>query len=140
MAPSRWARPANFGAGNGAGTGCEGQLPVLLHQDAGQLPRRNPCNGAEACQIVMVNGKSGQKCAAGVPQADGTACGNGSICVATVCKLAACGDASSPPPSSATSAPAMARAPAARPIAGYSCGKMPDTCPDANPCNGARSA
>jgi len=55
-------------------------------------PDANACNGTEVCNAVMVNGKPGQKCAAGTPLANGASCGAGNICLSQMCKVSTCGD------------------------------------------------
>lgn len=81
----------DFGSGNGSGTGCETDC-MFSCATSSACDDGNPCNGAETCNPVMVNGATGQACAAGTPPADGASCGSGQICVAQACVAARCGD------------------------------------------------
>jgi cysteine-rich repeat protein len=100
----------DFGAGNGPGTGCESNCQFSCTKSPNSCDDGNPCDGAEACNTVTVNGHSGQKCANGTPQPNGTTCGTGKICLSQVCQTSACGDGfidptrgeSCEPPNSAT--------------------------------------
>lgn len=81
----------DFGSGNGPGTGCETSCTFSCSSST-QCADANPCNGAETCSSVTVNGNTGQKCAAGTPEADGTSCGPAKICLAQACVASTCGD------------------------------------------------
>jgi cysteine-rich repeat protein len=83
----------DFGSGfNGPGTGCETSCQLSCSKSPDSCPDADPCNGTETCVNVTVNGKAGQKCQAGSPLGDGTACGSGSICLGGQCKVSVCGD------------------------------------------------
>ncbi len=82
----------DFGNGNGPNTGCESNCKFSCVLMPNSCVSMNPCLGAPMCTVVMVNKQTGQKCVAGPPVADGTACGMGLICVAGTCKMSACGD------------------------------------------------
>jgi cysteine-rich repeat protein len=81
----------DFGTSNGAGNGCEADCSFSC-ANAAACDDANPCNGAETCDPIMVNGGTGQKCGFGTSLSDGTACGTGHICVAAQCVPATCGD------------------------------------------------
>ncbi len=81
----------DFGTGNGAGTGCETNCTFSCSSSA-QCADTNPCNGAETCASVTVNGHTGQKCTTGTPETNGTNCGTAHICVSQTCVASTCGD------------------------------------------------
>jgi len=82
----------DFGtANNGPGTGCESNCTFSCTSDT-QCADTNPCNGAETCASVTVSGHTGQKCAAGTAEANGTNCGTAHICIAKTCVASTCGD------------------------------------------------
>ncbi|MBV8756607.1 MAG: DUF4215 domain-containing protein [Deltaproteobacteria bacterium] len=81
----------DFGGGNGPGTGCESNCTFSCSSNA-QCLDTNPCNGAETCSSVTVNGHMGQKCAAGTAEANGTNCGTAKICISQQCVASTCGD------------------------------------------------
>jgi len=84
----------DFGAGNGAGTGCESICKFSCSKTvANSCVDPNACRAAPTCETVTVAGKTGQKCAQGATKTDGTVCGiNNSICLAGTCKPSICGD------------------------------------------------
>ena len=83
----------DFGAGaNTAGSGCEANCKFSCTVSPNSCDDKNPCNGVETCGANTVSGHAGQKCAAGTPVADGTACGTGNVCLAKACKASVCGD------------------------------------------------
>ncbi|MSP62316.1 MAG: DUF4215 domain-containing protein [Myxococcales bacterium] len=86
------AEQCDFGAGNGVATGCEKTCKFSCTILPNSCPDMNACNGTETCGAVVVGGKSGQKCSAGVAVPDGAACGAGNICLGATCKLSVCGD------------------------------------------------
>lgn len=88
----------DFGAGNGAGTGCESTCTFSCDLSATTCDDGAPCNGVESCQIVVVDGRNGQRCIDGTAAIDGMSCGTGMICASGACVGAMCGDgvASSP--------------------------------------------
>lgn len=81
----------DFGAANGAGTGCEAGCTFSCASNANCVDA-NACNGVETCGPVTVNGHAGQKCFAGTPEANGTNCGTAKICIASACVASTCGD------------------------------------------------
>jgi cysteine-rich repeat protein len=82
----------DFGAGNGAGTGCEFNCRFSCTSTPNSCDDGNACNGTETCNMVTVAGHTGQQCAAGTPESDGTACVGGRICLASACVTSTCGD------------------------------------------------
>jgi cysteine-rich repeat protein len=82
----------DFGAGNGPGTGCESNCTFSCTMVPNSCDDGNPCNGAETCNTVTVSGHTGQKCAAGTPESNGTNCGTGKICITQACVTSTCGD------------------------------------------------
>ncbi|APR78590.1 Multiple EGF-like-domain protein 3 precursor [Minicystis rosea] len=86
----------DFGtAGNLAGSGCEPTCAFSCTTAPNSCDDENPCNGAETCaQVMGPNSTAGQKCAAGTPLPDGTACGGGKVCKTGVCSTpgAVCGN------------------------------------------------
>ena len=83
----------DFGAQNGPNTGCEATTCKFSCANAAACDDGNACNGAETCDAVTAtNGDMGKKCNAGTPEADGTACGTGKVCVTKVCQNSTCGD------------------------------------------------
>jgi cysteine-rich repeat protein len=87
----------DFGTGNGSGTGCEINCTYSC-TSAASCDDGNPCNGAETCDPVTVNGQIGQKCNPGAPEANGTACGSGDICIGAMCVAPSCNDGFVEPP------------------------------------------
>jgi cysteine-rich repeat protein len=81
----------DFGAQNGAGTGCESNCTFSCQNNAG-CSDGNLCDGTETCNSVTVGGHMGQKCAAGTAPATGTTCGTGKICLTQQCVTSTCGD------------------------------------------------
>lgn len=84
----------DLGAANGPGTGCETicKFSCTGPGAQGSCVDANPCHAAPTCTAVTVGGKAGQACVAGAPKGDGSACGAGSICLASGCKPSVCGD------------------------------------------------
>jgi len=82
----------DFGGGNGPGTGCESNCLFSCTKLPNSCDDGNPCDGAEACNTVTVNGHTGQKCFNGTPQPNGTNCGTGKICLSQLCQTSTCGD------------------------------------------------
>lgn len=82
----------DFGDGNGAGNGCEKNCRFSCTVSPNSCDDGNPCNGAEACFSFRMGMSAGQKCQAGTPPADGTACGAKRICLARACAASLCGD------------------------------------------------
>jgi cysteine-rich repeat protein len=83
----------DFGAGNnGSNTGCDPVTCQFSCQSSTNCDDGNPCNGAETCDPVTVNGHAGQKCDPGTPPAKGTTCGTGKICLNNICNTSTCGD------------------------------------------------
>jgi cysteine-rich repeat protein len=130
----------DFGTGNGPGTGCETNCKFSCAKTpTDTCPDANPCNGTEVCSTVTVGGKTGQKCSAGSPSPDGTACGAGSICLAGSCVLSKCGDGFTDTAHGEQCDFGAANGPGTgcETNCKFSCAKTPtDTCPDANACNG----
>lgn len=83
----------DFGSGNGPNTGCEAVTCKLSCSDAAACDDGNPCDGVETCDAVTgPNGGAGKKCDAGTPEADGSDCGAGKVCIRAVCQQSTCGD------------------------------------------------
>lgn len=83
----------DFGAGNGPNTGCEAITCKFSCANAAACADGNACNGVETCDPVTAgNGGMGQKCNAGTPEADGTACGTAKVCNMKICQNSTCGD------------------------------------------------
>ncbi|MDB4967325.1 MAG: Multiple EGF-like-domain protein 3 precursor [Myxococcales bacterium] len=82
----------DFGtANNGPNTGCEANCKLSC-ANAAACADGNACNGTESCDAVTVGTGSGKKCNPGTPQADGTTCSAGKICLNKVCQNSTCGD------------------------------------------------
>ncbi len=82
----------DFGAQNGAGTGCESNCTPSCTKSPDSCLDQNPCNGAESCADVSVGPSTGQACAPGAAAPDGTGCGGANICLGGACALSSCGD------------------------------------------------
>jgi cysteine-rich repeat protein len=128
----------DFGAGNGAGTGCEISCKFSCSTAADTCADANPCNGTEACGTVMVGGQAGQACQPGTPVVDGTTCGAGNVCVGGQCKASSCGDGLLDAASGEACDFGAGNGPGTgcETTCKTSCTKAPDSCVDANPCNG----
>jgi cysteine-rich repeat protein len=81
----------DFGAGNGPGSGCEATCRYSCKTSPDSCDDGDPCNGAEVCVPVTVNGQAGQRCQSGTALADCTPCGGG-FCGAGACRSSVCGD------------------------------------------------
>ena len=83
----------DFGAQNGPNTGCEKDICKFSCANAAACDDGNACNGSETCDpVTATNGGMGQKCNAGTPESDGTACGTAKVCVNKICQSSTCGD------------------------------------------------
>jgi cysteine-rich repeat protein len=83
----------DFGsANNGSGTGCESTCMFSCTMLPNSCDDGDACNGAEACVANTVMGRAGQRCNAGTPLGDNTACGTGKICKSQACVSSICGD------------------------------------------------
>ena len=127
-----------LGNANGAGTGCEANCKFSCAINPDNCSDGNPCNGTEKCGAVVVNGQSGQKCAAGAPLANGTSCGVGQICLANACVKSLCGDGfvDGGAGEQCDFGKSNGAGTGCELSCKYSCTTNPDSCPDANPCNG----
>ncbi len=128
----------DLGAGNGPGTGCEVDCKLSCANDAA-CGDGNPCNGAETCQAVTVDGKSGKKCAAGTPLADGTSCGSGKTCKAGACAAPTCGNGTIDPGEDCDFGAGNGAGTGCETSCKFSCTKSPDSCSDGNACNGVET-
>jgi cysteine-rich repeat protein len=133
----------DYGTGfNGPGTGCESNCKFTCAKSPDNCPDTNVCNGVETCGDVTVNGRTGQKCSAGTPATDGTGCGGSNICLAGQCVLSQCGDGFTDTVHGEQcdfGAGFNLAGSGCEPNCHFSCAKSPDSCPDANACNGAES-
>ena len=89
----------DFGAGNGAGTGCESAPPNACKFSCTISPNSctqptDSCAGVNACTSVVVSGDTGQHCVQGSPLANGTPCGSGNTgtCQSGSCQTTLCGN------------------------------------------------
>ncbi len=83
----------DFGTGNGPNSGCEAVTCKFSCANAAACDDGNACNGVETCDpVTATNGGTGHKCNAGTPEANGTACGTGKVCVSQICQSSSCGD------------------------------------------------
>ncbi|MBI5528039.1 MAG: hypothetical protein HY897_17035 [Deltaproteobacteria bacterium] len=130
----------DFGQGfNLAGSGCEPNCQFTCAKSPDSCPDANPCNGTEVCSDVSVNGHPGQKCSAGTPLPEGSACGAGSICLGGSCVLSQCGDGYTDAGKGEQCDFGQGfnlAGSGCEPNCHFSCTKAPDSCPDTNPCNG----
>lgn len=129
----------DFGAGNGAGTGCEIDCKFSCQKTpTDTCLDTNACNGIEVCANVTVGTGTGQKCNAGTPATDGTVC-TGGTCKGGVCAPTTCGngtvDAGEDCDFGAGNGPGTGCENSCK----FSCTKSPDSCPDANLCNGTET-
>jgi cysteine-rich repeat protein len=133
----------DFGAGNGAGTGCEPTCKFSCSKTADTCSDGNACNGVESCQTVTVGGKTGQKCGAGTALADCSACGTGGVCQAGACKTSTCGDGCTDAAKGEQCdfGTGNAAGSGCEPTCKFSCTKTAtsDSCTDANACNGVET-
>ncbi|MGZ3419032.1 MAG: DUF4215 domain-containing protein [Polyangiales bacterium] len=129
----------DLGAGNGAGTGCEVDCKFSCSKTADTCSDGDPCNGVEACKDVTVGGKTGQKCTAGTPAADGTACGTGKTCKAGVCASANCGNGTLEAGEDCDFGAGNGPGTGCEKSCKFSCTKSPDSCSDGNACNGTET-
>lgn len=131
----------DFGGGNGPGTGCEANCTFSCTLVPNSCSDGNPCNGAETCGTVVVGGKTGQRCAAGTPLADGASCGIGLICLAQSCKVSSCGDGYVDAGAGEQCDFGALNGPNAgcETTCKYSCIVSPNSCADGNACNGAEA-
>jgi cysteine-rich repeat protein len=82
----------DFGTGNnGPNAGCETNCTFSCTLSPDSCPDANPCNGVEACATMTFNGQTGQRCNAGTPLSDCTAC-SGGLCNGGTCSPSTCGD------------------------------------------------
>lgn len=82
----------DLGMQNGPGSGCTTACAFECTTAPDSCPDNNPCNGVEVCTVATEMGQTVQKCVAGTPQPNGTACGAGAICLGGECKSSRCGD------------------------------------------------
>ena len=84
----------DFGKGNNVhGSGCEPNCQFSCTTNPNSCDDKNPCNGEETCNPVTgPNSDTGQKCAAGTPEMNGTACGTNLTCQNGVCTSPSCGN------------------------------------------------
>lgn len=129
----------DLGSGNGPGTGCEVDCKFSCSKAPDSCADAEPCNGAETCATVTVGGKTGQKCAAGTPLADGTACGTGKTCKAGVCTSALCGNGTLDAGEDCDFGSGNGPGTGCETSCKFSCTTAPDSCSDGNPCNGAET-
>ncbi len=80
----------DFGPKNGPGAGCEMTCQFSCDADANCVDAET-CNGSETCVAVMVDGKAGKACSAGIPEATCALCAGG-FCTGGSCKPSSCGD------------------------------------------------
>ena len=93
MASSSRAKTATSARGNGPNSGCEAVTCKFSCANAAACDDGNACNGVETCDpVTATNGGTGHKCNAGTPEANGTACGTGKVCVSQICQSSSCGD------------------------------------------------
>lgn len=128
----------DFGAANGPGTGCEISCKPSCSTSVDTCADSNPCNGTETCGAVTVGGNAGLACQPGTPLADGAACGAGSICVSGQCKASSCGDGlvDAAAGEACDFGAGNGAGTGCEATCQPSCTKSPDSCVDANPCNG----
>ncbi len=132
----------DFGTGNGAGTGCEVDCKFSCAKSPDSCVDTNPCNGTEVCSNVTVSGKTGQKCSAGTPLADGTACGGGNICKTGACVApppVTCGNGTLDTGEECDFGTGNGPGTGCETTCKFSCTKSPDSCADTNLCNGAET-
>jgi len=130
----------DFGTGNGPGTGCEVDCKFSCKKSPDSCPDTETCNGTETCTTVTVSGATGQKCAAGTPLADGTACGtSGGKCKSGVCATALCGNGTIDTGEDCDFGTGNGPGTGCELSCKFSCTKSPDSCPDSEPCNGTET-
>jgi cysteine-rich repeat protein len=129
----------DFGAGNGPGTGCEVDCKFSCQKTpTDTCLDTNTCNGTEVCANVSVGGATGQKCSAGTPLTDGTACPGGT-CKGGVCASASCGNGTIDAGEDCDFGTGNGPGTGCELSCKFSCTTAPDSCPDTNPCNGTET-
>lgn len=130
----------DFGAGNGADTGCEVNCKFSCTKTPESCVTGDPCGGANTCTTVTVSGATGQACQTGTPLGNGASCGSsGQTCQGGVCTAASCGngvkDAGEDCDLGANNSAANGCLPGS---CKFACNSAAD-CADGNSCNGTES-
>ncbi|MEZ4293848.1 MAG: DUF4215 domain-containing protein [Polyangiaceae bacterium] len=81
----------DFGFENGPGAGCELTCKFSCTKSPDSCADQNACNGVEACNTVVNNGKLGQACSVGSTLPQCASCGSG-VCKGGTCAPSSCGD------------------------------------------------
>jgi cysteine-rich repeat protein len=130
----------DLGASNGPGTGCEINCKFSCSTQADACADQNTCNGTEACGAVTVGGGTGQACQAGAAAADGTPCAGG-FCGGGACKPSICGDGivDAAAGEQCDFGAGNGAGSGCEATCKFSCTLSPNSCADANPCNGTET-